>query len=95
MKITKVVLKNKEDNKMKAIATVTLDGSFVVTGIRLIQGDEKMFVAMPSRKVAEGVFDEVAHPINKETRQMFEEVIYKAYEEMKASGEDIIKIEFE
>jgi stage V sporulation protein G len=94
MKITKVVLKNKEDNKMKAIATVTLDGSFVVTGIRLIQGDEKMFVAMPSRKVAEGVFDEVAHPINKETRQMFEEVIYKAYEEMKASGEDIIKIEF-
>ena len=80
MKITKVVLRNKEkeDSRMKAIATVTLDEAFVITGIRLIQGDDKMFIAMPSRKVSEGVYDDIAHPVNQETRQMFEDAIFKA-----------------
>ena len=85
MKITKVVLRNKEkeDSRMKAIATVTLDEAFVITGIRLIQGDDKMFIAMPSRKVSEVVYDDIAHPVNQETRQMFEDAIFKAYDEMK------------
>lgn len=96
MKITKVVLKNKEkeDSRMKAIATVTLDEAFVITGIRLIQGDDKMFIAMPSRKVSEGVYDDIAHPVNQETRQMFEDAVFKAYEVMKETGEDIVKLEF-
>jgi len=96
MKITKVVLRNKEkeDSRMKAIATVTLDEAFVVTGIRLIQGDDKMFIAMPSRKVYDGVYDDIAHPVNKETRTMFEDAIFKAYEEMKNSGEETVKLEF-
>lgn len=95
MKITKVVLRNKEkeDSRMKAIATVTLDEAFVVTGIRLIQGDDKMFIAMPSRKVSEGVYDDIAHPVNQETREMFEDAIFKAYDQMKESGEDLVKIE--
>ena len=96
MKITKVVLRNKEkeDSRMKAIATVTLDEAFVITGIRLIQGDDKMFIAMPSRKVSEGVYDDIAHPVNQETRQMFEDAIYKAYDVMKETGEEIVKLEF-
>ena len=82
MKITKVVLKNKEkeDSRMKAIATVTLDEAFVITGIRLIQGDDKMFIAMPSRKTATGGYRDIAHPINPEVRTMFEEAIFEAYE---------------
>ena len=96
MKITKVVLRNKEkeDSRMKAIATITLDEAFVVTGIRLIQGDDKMFIAMPSRKVSEGVYDDIAHPVNKETRQMFEDAIFKAYDELKNSDEEVVKLEF-
>ena len=95
MKITKVVLKNKEkeDSRMKAIATVTLDEAFVITGIRLIQGDDKMFIAMPSRKVSEGVYDDIAHPVYQETRQKFEDAIFKANEEKKNSGEELVKIE--
>ena len=95
MKITKVVLRNKEkeDSRMKAIATVTLDEQFVVTGIRLIQGDDKMFIAMPSRKVSEGVYDDISHPVNQETRQMFEEAILSAYDKLKESDEEVIKIE--
>ena len=95
MKITKVVLRNKEkeDSRMKAIATVTLDEQFVVTGIRLIQGDDKMFIAMPSRKVSEGVYDDICHPVNQETRQMFEEAILNAYDKLKESDEEVIKIE--
>ena len=95
MKITKVVLRNKEkdDSRMKAIATVTLDEAFVITGIRLIQGDDKMFIAMPSRKVSEGVYDDIAHPVNQETRKMFEDAIFGAYEQMQKSGDDMVKVE--
>lgn len=95
MKITKVVLRNKEkeDSRMKAIATVTIDEAFVVTGIRLIQGDDKMFIAMPSRKVSEGVYDDICHPVNQETRKMFEDAIFKAYEELKNSTEEVVKID--
>ena len=95
MKITKVVLRNKEkeDSRMKAIATVTLDEAFVITGIRLIQGDDKMFIAMPSRKISEGIYDDIAHPVNQETRKMFEDAIFGAYEEMKKTGEELVKIE--
>lgn len=96
MKITKVVLRNKEkeDSRMKAIATVTLDDAFVITGIRLIQGDDKMFIAMPSRKVSEGVYDDIAHPVNQETRTMFENAIYAAYDKMKETGEELVVLEF-
>lgn len=96
MKITKVVLRNKEkeDSRMKAISTVTIDESFVITGIRLIQGDDKMFIAMPSRKVSEGVYDDIAHPVNQETRKMFEDTIFAAYEEMNKTGEELVKMDF-
>ena len=94
MKITKVKLRNKEreNSRMKAIATVTLDDAFVVTGIRILQGDDKMFLAMPSRQVSEGVYDDCAHPANQETRKMFEDVIFDVYEQMKQSGEDSIEV---
>ena len=49
-----------------------------------------MFLAMPSRKVAEDEYDDIAHPVNKETRDMFEEVLFDAYEKMKESGEDLL-----
>ena len=85
MKITSVNVHKieKENSRMNGIASVTLDDCFVVRGIRIIEGDAGLFIAMPSREkfTAEGtVHEDVAHPINKETRQMFTDEILKAYE---------------
>ncbi len=81
MEITnvKVFKTNGEDSKMKGYATVTLDDCFVVRNLRIIQGDERLFVAMPSRKKADGEYEDVVHPTNAETRKMFEEKILEEY----------------
>lgn len=81
MKITSVSVRKveKEDSRMKGIASVTLDDSFVIHDIRIIEGDEGLFIAMPSRKTATGGYRDIAHPINQEVRQLFEETIFEAY----------------
>ena len=81
MKITSVSVRKveKEDSRMKGIASVTLDDSFVIHDIRIIEGDEGLFIAMPSRKTATGTYRDIAHPINQEVRQLFEETIFEAY----------------
>ncbi len=81
MEITnvKVFKTNGEDAKMKGYATVTLDDCFVVRNLRIIQGEERLFVAMPSRKKADGEYEDIVHPTNSETRKMFEEAIIEEY----------------
>ena len=95
MKITSVTVHNieKENSRMKGIAVATLDDCFVVKGIRIIDGDNGLFIAMPSKTTATGEHSDIAHPINKETRKMFEDAIFGAYEEMKKTGEELVKIE--
>ena len=82
MKITSVNVHKfeKENSRMKGIAVVTLDDCFVVKGIRIIDGDNGLFIAMPSRKASNGEFKDIAHPINKETRATIEQAIFEAYE---------------
>lgn len=86
MKITSVNVRRieKEGSRMKAIASVLLDDSFAIHDIRIIEGDNGLFIAMPSRKTATGGYRDIAHPINQEVRQMFEEEILKAYENAEA-----------
>ena len=80
MKITSVnVHKKNDDNRMKGIASVLLDDCFVIRDIRIIEGKEGLFIAIPSRKNADGEYHDIAHPINAETRQMFEEAIFEEY----------------
>ena len=81
MKITSVNVRkiDKEGSRMKGIASVLLDDSFAVHDIRIIEGDNGLFIAMPSRKTATGGYRDIAHPINPEVRAMFEEVILDAY----------------
>jgi len=82
MQITDVrVRKVTGDGKMLATATVTIDGEFVVHDIKVINGDNGLFIAMPSRRTKEGEFRDIAHPIKPETRQMMQDLILKAYEE--------------
>lgn len=82
MKITEVKVKkiDKENSRMKGIATVKIDDCFVVHDIRIIEGDNGLFIAMPSRQTATGTYRDIAHPINSETRQIFEKEIIEAYE---------------
>ena len=92
MKITSVNVRKieKEGSRMKGIASVLIDDSFAVHDIRIIEGDNGLFIAMPSRKTAVGGYRYIAHPINPEVRAMFEEAIFEAYKnaEDEASEEE-------
>ncbi len=68
------------DGKLKAIASVTIDDSFVIHDIKIIDGTEGLFISMPNRKTKDGVFKDIAHPINSETRKTLSDLILKAYE---------------
>lgn len=81
MNITDVRLKKvNSDGKMKAIASITIDDSFVVRDIRVIEGQNGLFVAMPSRKTPDGEFRDIAHPITQEAREIIQTAILKEYE---------------
>lgn len=83
MEITEVQIKKiaKENSRMRGIATVILDNEFAVRDIRIIEGTNGLFIAMPSRKKADGEYKDTAHPITKEARKKFEDAIFKAYDE--------------
>jgi stage V sporulation protein G len=85
MKITdvRVRLIKKDDSKLKAVASITIEDCFVVHDIKVIEGTEGYFIAMPSRKTNDGEYKDIAHPINTETREALKEVILKAFEETK------------
>lgn len=81
MEITDVrVKKFNGENRLKAIAAITIDDCFVVHELRIIDGKDGLFVAMPSRKMPNGEFKDVAHPINQETRSTIEKLVIEAYE---------------
>ena len=78
----------KENSRMKGIASVLIDDSFAVHDIRIIEGDNGLFIAMPSRKTATGGYRDIAHPINPEGRALFEEAIFEAYKNADQPSED-------
>ena len=82
MQITSVTVRKieKEGSRMKGIASVLLDDAFAVHDIRIIEGDNGLFIAMPSRKTPNGEFKDIAHPINAETREKIQKAILEAYE---------------
>ncbi|MBR5227194.1 MAG: septation regulator SpoVG [Clostridia bacterium] len=82
MQITDVrVRKISSQNRMKAIASVTFDDVFVVHDIKVIESDKGLFIAMPSRKIPNGEFKDIAHPINTETREEIQAAIIAKYNE--------------
>ncbi len=84
MNITDVrIRKLNSDGKMKAIVSVTFDDAFVVHDIKIIEGQNGLFVAMPSRKISEGDYRDIAHPINSETRAVIQRRIFEEYENAK------------
>ena len=90
MEITSVTVnkKKKEGSRMKGIASVLLDDSFAVHDIRIIEGDNGLFIAMPSRKTATGDYRDIAHPINPEVRKQFQDAIIEAYNKAESTEEE-------
>ena len=80
MKITDVrVRKVFRDGKMRGLASITIDDVFVVHDIKIIEGDNGLFIAMPSRKSKDGEYRDIAHPINSDTRNIIQERVLEAY----------------
>lgn len=82
MKITDIRIRNIDGaGKMKAVASITIDDEFVIHDIKIIDGDKGLFIAMPSRKAADGDYKDIAHPIKSETREEIQRMILGKYAE--------------
>ncbi|WP_026881769.1 septation regulator SpoVG [Clostridium akagii] len=99
MQITDVrIRKITTEGKMKAIVSVTFDNEFVVHDIKVIEGQNGLFIAMPSRKTPDGEFKDIAHPINTITREKIQTAILDEYEKVKSEeikSEEVVKTESE
>ena len=86
MQITDVrIRKVEKEGKMKAVVSITIDEEFVVHDIKIIEGEKGLFIAMPSRKAADGEYRDIAHPINSDTRERIQKLILEKYEETLAT----------
>ena len=83
MNITDVrVRKMMKESNLKAVASITIDDDFVVHDIKVVEGEKGLFIAMPSRKAADGEYRDIAHPINSATRSNIQEIVLDAYEKV-------------
>ncbi len=81
MEITDIRIRQiAQEGKMKAVVSVTFDNCFVVHDIKIIEGQDKLFIAMPSRKTPENEYKDIAHPINMEMRELLQQRIIDKYE---------------
>ena len=88
MQIKDVMIRRVEkEGKMKAVVSITIDEEFVVHDIKIIEGEKGLFIAMPSRKAADGEYRDIAHPINSGTRERIQKLILEKYEETLAAEE--------
>ena len=88
MQITDVrIRKVEKEGKMKAVVSITIDEEFVVHDIKIIEGEKGLFIAMPSRKAADGEYRDIAHPINSNTRDRIQKLILVKYQETMAAEE--------
>ena len=79
MEITEVRVSPREDGKLRGFASVTLDSCFVIRGLKIIEGQDRLFVAMPSRKRDNGSYQDIAHPITQPFRESLENAVLDAY----------------
>ncbi|SHG92878.1 stage V sporulation protein G [Anaerosphaera aminiphila DSM 21120] len=94
MKITDVrIRKLPDEGKMKAIVSVTFDDEIVIHDIKIIEGADSLFIAMPSRKLPNGEFRDIAHPINAESRKKVEDAVFAKYEEIINEPEEKEEVE--
>ena len=89
MQITDIRIRRiAKEGKMNAVVSITFDNAFVVHDIKIIEGEKGLFIAMPSRKAADGEYRDIAHPINSETRDTVQSMVLSRYEELMEEVED-------
>ena len=82
-----------QEGRLRAVVSVTVDDEFAIHDIKVIEGPERLFVAMPSRKEANGMFRDIAHPISPEARHRFEDAILDAYQnEVKLKSQKVLSV---
>ncbi|MFN3821038.1 MAG: septation regulator SpoVG [bacterium] len=86
MEITEINVTLRGEEKLKAFVNITFDDVFVVRGLKVIQGNSGLFVCMPSRKMPDGTYKDIAHPISNEFRQKLEALILSEYHRLLAQG---------
>ncbi len=87
MEITEVRISLRNEDKLKAFASITLDNCFVVRGLKVINGSQGYFVSMPSRRHKDGTYRDIAHPINNDMRKLIEDRVLDSFEaELNAAG---------
>ena len=87
MNITKVIVcPHNQKGKLKAFATIVIEHCFIIHELKLIEGENGLFVSMPSRRKKSGSFKDIAHPLNAETRQIIEKTIINEYTKLEISG---------
>ena len=84
MEITEININIRDEEKLKAFVNITFDDVFVVRGLKVIQGNSGLFVCMPSRKMKDGEYKDIAHPISNEFRQKLEKLILDEYHRLLA-----------
>lgn len=90
MQITEIKVFPVNEDRLKAYVSIIIEGCFVVRDLKIINGNNGLFVAMPSKKRKDGQFKDIAHPLNPETREMIEKAVFEAYEkEVKSMGESL------
>ncbi len=90
MEITEVKVFPVNEDRLKAYVSITIDGCFVIRDLKIIEGNNGLFVAMPSKKRKDGQFKDIAHPLNQETRDKIERLVFDAYEaEIRSMGESL------
>ena len=89
MQITDIRIRRiSKEGKVKAVVSITFDNAFVVHDIKIVEGEKGLFIAMPSRKAADGEYRDIAHPINSETRDIVQTMVLKKYEELMEEVEE-------
>ena len=88
MEITEININIRGEDKLKAFVNVTFDDVFVVRGLKVIQGNSGLFVCMPSRKMQDGAYKDIAHPIRNDFRQELEKLILDEYHRLIEKGSE-------
>lgn len=90
MKISDIRIRliKKDDSKLKAVASLTIEDCFVVHDIKIIEGTDELFISMPSRKTPDGEYKDIVHPINTPTRELIKAAILEEYQKALASEQE-------
>ena len=82
----RVRLVKKDEGKLKAVASVTIDDCFVVHDVKILEGQDDFFIAMPSKKTPDGEYKDIVHPLNTETREMLKKAVLDEFEKARSQA---------